>query len=152
LVPIFALTLALQYTGTGLAALGFALLKPVSIIDEYIRQNPTTTTALARQFATANGMSGLIGLQQARVMWLSGIPLLLVTLLGLVRGARGRWLVAAPVYSVSVVLTCYYWFQRVPVMAKYNVTWMDVAVATLLALAGGLVLGWLGSKLAGMVE
>jgi hypothetical protein len=151
-VPIFVLTLILQYTGTGLAALGFAIMKPVSIIDEYVRLNPTTTTALARQFATQNGMSGLIGLQQAWVMWLSAIPLLLVAVLSLVPGARGRWLVAAPVYSVSVVLTCWYWFQRVPVMAKYDVTWVHVAVATLLAAAGGLVLGWLGSKLAGAVE
>ena len=152
IVPIFVLTLILQYTGTGLAALGFAILKPVSIIDDYIRQNPTTTIALARQFAADNGMSGLIGLQQAWVMWLSGIPLLLVALLSLVPAARGRWLAAAPVYSVSVVITCYFWFQRLPVMAKYSVTWVDVALAVLLATAGGLVLGWLGSKLAGKVE
>jgi MFS family permease len=150
--PIFVLTLLLQYTGTGLAALGFAVMKPVSIIDQYVIQNPGSTVALARQFASQNGMSGLIGLQQAWVMWLSGISLLLVALLSLVPAARGRWLAAAPVYSLSMVLVSYYWFQRVPVMAKYNVTWADVALAALLATAGGLVLGWLGSKLAGRVE
>ncbi len=150
--PIFVLTLVLQYTGTGLAALGFAVVKPIVLIDEYIRQNPESTTALARQFTQENGMSGLIGLQQAWVMWLSGIPMLLVALLSFVPAARGRWLVAAPVYSVSVVLTCYIWFQRLPVMAKYDVTWVHVALATLLATAGGLVLGWLGSKLAGAIE
>jgi hypothetical protein len=151
-VPIFGLTLVLQYTGTGLAALGFAILKPVAILEDYIRQNPGSTVSLARQFTQENGMSGLIGLQQAWVMWLSGIPMLLVALLSLVPAARGRWLVAAPVYSVSVVLTCYFWFQRLPVMAKYDVTWLHVAAATLLAAAGGLVLGWLGSKLAGAIE
>lgn len=150
--PIFVLTLVLQYTGTGLAALGFAILKPASLLEDYIRQNPQSTVALARQFTQANGMSGLIGLQQAWVMWLSGIPLLLVALLSFVPAARGRWLAAAPVYSVSMVLTCTVWFQRLPVMAKYDVTWMHVAAATLLAAAGGLVLGWLGSKLAGAIE
>jgi hypothetical protein len=150
--PIFILTLILQYTGTGLAALGFAMLKPVSIIDEYVRLNPTTTVALARQFASDNGMSGLIGLQQAWVQWLSGIPLLLVALLSLVPWARGRWLAAAPLYSVSLVLTCYYWFQRLPVMARYDVSPIDIALATLLAAAGGLLLGWLGSRLAGAIE
>ena len=99
---------------------GFAILQPVSIIDEYVRLNPTTTVALARQFAGENGMSGLIGLQQAWVQWLSGIPLLLVALLSLVPWARGRWLVAAPLYSVSLMLTCYIWFQRLPVMARYR--------------------------------
>jgi hypothetical protein len=150
--PIFVLTLVLQYTGTGLAALGFAALKPVSIMDEYVRQFPESTASLARQFTSENGMSGLIGLQQAWVMWLSGIPLLLVALLSFWRAARGRWLIAAPVYSVSVVITCYVWFQRLPVMAKYDVTWLHVALATLLAASGGLVLGWLGSKLAGTLE
>jgi hypothetical protein len=151
-VPIFVLTLILQYTGTGLAALGFAILKPVSIIDEYIRLNPTTTVSLARQFASDNGMSGLIGLQQAWVQWLSGIPLLLVALLSRVPWARGRWLVAAPLYSASLVLTCYVWFQRLPVMARYDVTWAHVALATLLSAAGGLLLGWLGSRLVAAVE
>ncbi len=152
IVPIFALTLVLQYTGTGLAALGFAILKPVSVIDDYIRQNPQTTLALARKFVSENGMSGLIGLQQAWVMWQSGLPLGLVALLSLVPAARGRWLLAAPVYSVSLVLTCYVWFQRVPVMAKYDITWAHVAQAAFLATASGLVLGWLGSKLAGAIE
>lgn len=150
--PIFALTLILQYTGTGLAAVGFAIMRPVSIIDEYVRLNPTTTVALARQFASQNGMSGLIGLQQAWVQWLSGIPLLLVALLSLAPWARGRWLVAAPLYSLSLVLTCYLWFQRLPVMARYEVTGIDVALAALLSAAGGLLLGWLGSKLAGAIE
>lgn len=151
-VPIFALTLILQYAGTGFAALAFAVLKPVSILGDYIRQNPQSTIALAREFAARNGMVGLIGLQQAWVMWLSGIPLLLVALLSFWPAARGRWLLAAPVYSVSLVLTCYVWFQRLPVMAKYDVTWVHVAAAAILAASGGLVLGWLGSKLAGAVE
>jgi hypothetical protein len=151
-VPIFVLTLVLQYTGTGLAAVGFAILKPVSVLEDYIRQNPESTPALARQFTQENGMSGLIGLQQAWVMWLSAIPMLLVALLSFVPAARGRWLTAAPVYSISVVLTCYFWFQRLPVMAKYDITWVHVAAAVFLAAAGGLVLGWLGSKLAGAIE
>jgi MFS family permease len=151
-VPIFVATLLLQYTGTGLATLGFAAVKPASLLEGFIRENPESTVALARQFTLENGMSGLIGLQQAWVMWLSGIPLFLVALLSFVPAARGRWLIAAPLYSVSVVLTCYIWFQRLPVMAKYDVTWGHVALAVLLAAAGGLVLGWLGSKLAGVVD
>lgn len=150
--PIFVLTLILQYTGTGLAAVGFAIMQPVSIINEYVRLNPSTTVALARQFASDNGMAGLIGLQQAWVQWLSGIPLLLVALLSLAPWARGRWLMAAPLYSLSLMLTCYVWFQRLPVMARYDVTWAHVALATLLSTAGGLVLGWLGSKFAGAIE
>jgi hypothetical protein len=151
IVPIFVLALILQYTGTGLSQVGFAILKPVSLIDAYILLNPQSTIALARRFGVENGFTGLIGLQQAWVMWLSAVSLGLVALLDLWPAARRRMLLAAPVYSLSLVVACYFFFQGMPVMAKYTITALDVAAAACLACAGGLLFGWLGLRLAGLV-
>ena len=146
ILTVLALALALQYIGTGLAALGFAILKPVSVMEQYVRDNPDSTIAMVRLFSRETGFTGLIGLQQAWVMWMSAVPLLLVALLDLWPAARRRMLIAAPVYSVSLVITCYLWFQRAPVMSGYAITWVHAAEAAVLAAAGGLLLGWVGLR------
>jgi hypothetical protein len=147
-LPVLALALALQYTGTGLAALGFAILKPVSEMEQFVRDNPQSTVALVRLFARESGFTGLIGIQQAWVMWLSAVPLLLVAALHLWPAARRRMFLAAPVYSLGLVLFTAVWFQRTPVLSTYAITPLDVLGAALLAVVGGLITGWVGSWLA----
>ena len=146
--PALALTLALQYTGTGLSALGFNILKPVSEMDQFVRDNPQSTVALVRLFAHESGYTGLIGLQKAWVMWLSAVPLLLVAALHLWPAARRRMLWAAPVYSLGLVLFAAIWFKRTPVISTYAIGPLDVLIAAVLAVAGGLVTGWVGYELA----
>jgi hypothetical protein len=61
----FGLALLLQYVATGIAAAGFAILQPVSVIEEYILLNPDSTAAKSREFAALIGNNGLIGFHQA---------------------------------------------------------------------------------------
>jgi hypothetical protein len=151
-LPVVAGCLALQYLATGLASLGFAVLKPVSVMEEFVRQNPTAMVSLAREFGRLNGFSELIGLQQAWIMWLSAVPLALVSLLDLWPALRTRPWLAAPVYSVSLVLGCFALYQRLPIMAAYAIHTGHVLVAVALAAAGGLVMAWLGQKLGGLAD
>jgi hypothetical protein len=57
------------------------------------------------------------------------------------------WL-AAPVYSVGLVLFTAVWFARTPVLSTYAIGPVDVLAAALIAVAGGLVMGGVGNWLA----
>jgi hypothetical protein len=141
------LALGLQYMATAIAAAGFALLKPVSVIDQYVLLFPESTAAKAREFAALLGNNGLIGLHQAWTMVLALPALVLVALVGLVPWARSRPLVLAAVFSVSMVLLAYAQFEMTPALQEYAITGMDLLLATALALAGGLLSGALGLRL-----
>ena len=141
------LALALQYVATGIAALGFAILKPVSIIDQYVLLFPESTAAKARVFAALLGNNGLIGLHQAWTMTLAIPALALVALLGSLPWARRRPLLTVAVFSVSMVLTTYARFEMTPALQDYPITAVHVALAALLALAGGLLTGALGLRM-----
>lgn len=151
-VPVALVCLGLQYIATGLAEVGFVVLQPVSVMEEFVRANPTAVVSLAREFGRLNGFSEMIGLQQAWIMWLSLIPLGLVALLDLRPALRARPWVAAPLYSASLVLVCYGLFQRLPIMATYDVNFGHVLLALALAVAGGLVTAWLGQKLGSLAD
>ena len=142
------LTLLLQYLATGIAAAGFAILKPVSVIDEYVLQNPESTAAKAREFARLLGFNGLIGFHQAWTMALTLWPLALVSALEWIPGARRYPLVAAPIFSVGMVLFSYLWFQQKAVLRAYPIGPLDLLLACGISALGGLLLGWLGLRLA----
>jgi hypothetical protein len=141
------LALALQYVATGIAALGFAILKPVSIIDQYVLLYPESTAAKAREFAALLGNNGLIGLHQAWTMTLAFPALVLVALIGNLAWVRRRPLLMAAALSVSMVLIAYALYGLTPALRDYPITGVDVALAALLALAGGLLTGALGLRL-----
>ena len=141
------LALALQYVATGIAALGFAILKPVPFIDQYVLLNPQSTAAQARQFAALLGNNGLIGLHQAWTMTLAIPALVLIALLGNLAWARRRPLLLGAVFSIATVLLTYARFEMTPALRDYPITGVDVALAALLALAGGLLTGALGLRL-----
>ena len=150
-LPALGLTLLLQYLATGIAAAGFAILKPVSVIEEYVLQNPESTAAKAREFASLLGFNGLIGFHQAWTMTLSFLPLVLVSLLELIPWARRYPLVAAPVFSIGMVVFSFIWFQQIPVLKAYPVTGLDLLLACGISGLGGLLMGSLGLKLARLV-
>jgi hypothetical protein len=141
------LALALQYVATGIAALGFAILKPVSIIDQYVLLYPESTAAQAREFAALLGNNGLIGLHQAWTMTLAFPALVLVALIGKFAWVRRRPLLMAAAFSISMVLIAYALYGLTPALRDYPITGVDVALAALLALAGGLLTGALGLRL-----
>jgi hypothetical protein len=149
---IFSLALLLQYVATGIAAAGFAILKPVSVIDEYVRLNPESTAAKAREFAGLLGFHGLIGFHQAWTMTLSAAPLAMVALLELFPWARRNLLLAAPVYSAGMVLFSFLWFKQVPPLNSYPITGLHLLLAILISVSGGLLTGSLGLRLASLVE
>jgi hypothetical protein len=146
------LALALQYLATGVAAVGFALLKPVSIIDQYVLLYPESTAAKAREFAALLGNNGLIGLHQAWTMTLALPALALVALFGNLTWVRRRPLLVAAAFSISMVPITYALFGLTPALRDYPITVVDVALAALLALAGGLLTGALGLWLTRGVE
>jgi hypothetical protein len=147
-VPVFVLALLLQYLATGISALGFAILKPVSVIYQYVLLNPNSTAALARKFAALLGNNGLIGVHQAWTMTLAAPALVLVALLGLFPWARRRPLLAAPLFSIGMVLSSALWFEFKPVLQDYPLTGIQLVQACLLAGTGGLLTGSLGLRLA----
>jgi hypothetical protein len=146
------LALGLQYLATGIAALGFALLQPVSIIDQYVLLFPDSTAAKAREFAALLGNNGLIGLHQAWTMTLAIPALIVLAVVGLAPWARRRPLGLAAVFSVMMVLLTYLRFQMTPALQDYAVTGVDLLLATALSLAGGLLAGMLGLRLTGRAE
>jgi hypothetical protein len=151
-LPVMALTLALQYAATGISALGFAILKPVSVIDEYVLANPSSTAAMSRKFAALLGQNGLIGLHQAWTMSLFFLPLVVVALLGFIPAARRRPLLAAPLFAVSMVGFSYMWFQQMPALQEYAITNLDVLLAAGIAAVISLITGSLGLRLAEKVD
>jgi len=147
-IVVFAITICLQYLATGISAAGFAILKPVSIVDQFVIDNPQSTLANVRAFAQATGFTGLVGLQQAWWMWLSLIPMVLVSLMEVFPYARRHPLLAAPVFSASLVVISFLWFERTPYLRDYPVTWGHVIIGALISAGIGMLMGWLGLKLA----
>jgi hypothetical protein len=141
---MFALALLLQYAATGIAAAGFAILKPVSVIEEYVRQNPDSTAARSREFARLLGFNGLIGFHQAWTMTLSAAPLALVSCLEFFAWARRRPFLAAPIYSAAMVLFSFLWFKQIPALKGYPISGVQVLLAILISVTGGLLTGVLG--------
>ncbi len=153
-IVLFAigLTLFFQYLATGVAAAGFAILKPVSVIEEYVRLNPDSTAARAREFARLLGNNGLIGFHQAWTISLCILPLALVAALDWIPWAKRRPLAAAPVFSISMVLLSYLGYQGIPTLKNYPITGPDVILACAISAAGGLAAAWLGGRLAGISD
>jgi hypothetical protein len=149
---ILALTIALQYLATGISAAGFAILKPVSVIDEYVRLNPNSTAAVSRQFASLLGFNGLIGFHQAWTMALTAPALALVALLQFVSWASRKPIIAAPVFSVGMVVLSYFWFQLVTPLQNYPISALDLVIAASISAVGGLIMGDLGQRLAQKIE
>ena len=141
------LALALQYVATGIAALGFAILKPVSIIDQYVLLYPESTAAKAREFAGLLGNNGLIGLHQAWTMTLAIPALVLVAVVGGLPWMRRHPIAVAPIFSVSMVLLAFARFEITPALRDYPISAAHVVIAVVLAVAGGLMTGGLGLRM-----
>lgn len=149
---IFAVAISLQLVGIGIAAAGFAILQPVSVITDFIRLNPESSISKASAFISDLGFSGWVGFLQTWSLLLSALPLGLVALLDFLPWARRRPLVAAPVYSASLVAISYIWFKQMPVMRDYAITWPDVFLGGALSASMGIILGRIGLRIARLVS
>lgn len=148
---VFGMAMLLQLIGTGVAAAGFAILQPVSQIDEFARLYPGSGFVKAGEFISQIGFSGWVGIQQAWSLALSALPLVLVSLLDLSSRARRRPLVAAPIYSISLVLASLVWMTQMPLMRDYVVALPDVFLGVAVSVCIGLVAGRIGLHLGRVV-
>ena len=147
---VFALAMFFQIISIGIAAVGFALLRPVSIIAEFIQLHPESYLGTAAQFIAQLGFSGQVGVQQTWAFSMSAIPVGLVALLDRWTWARRHWLIAAPVFSSSVVLFGYFWIKQTP-LRDYAITGFDVLIGVLLSVSIGLIFGSIGLRLCRIV-
>jgi hypothetical protein len=147
LAPLFITALALQALGMTFAEVGFIILKPVSVIDEFVRQNPQSTIGLCRTFTEANGIPS-VGFQQIWATMLSAPAIGLLAFGDRLALLRQRPLLLAPCYALVLTVTCAVWFRFMPAMVNYVTTPLDIALAALIATLGALVCGACALRLA----
>jgi len=147
--PVFAMILsfALGIAGQQIARGGFALLQPVSVIDEAVAQDTSSPIAMGREIAEKN--QAVPPPPWALRLALPLVPAALMAL----ADPRRRPGVAAIVYGMSV-FAAYAWFlSTLPAYAPLTPNGVETAVALALtvayAAAGGLAARWLATQLVG---
>jgi hypothetical protein len=147
--PVFAVVLsfALGLAGQQVARAGFAILRPVSVIEEAVASDRGSPIAVGREIAEKN--QAVPPPSWALRLALPLVPAALMAL----ADPRRRPGTAAIVYGVSV-FAAYAWFlSTLPAYAPLAPTAVETATALAITLAcgaaGGLAAGWLGARLVG---
>jgi hypothetical protein len=144
--PVFAVlvSVGVGLGGQQVSRAGFAIVAPVSFIEEEIAKDPTSALAVGREIATKN--------RAAPAGWLLRLllPLIPAALLSAV-DARRRPLAATLVYGVAL-FAVYAWFlTTLPAYAPLAPGPGSTAMGLLLVLvcggAGGLAARWLSERL-----
>lgn len=147
--PVFAVVLsfALGVAGQQLARAGFAILRPVSVIEEAVAKDTTSPIAIGREIAEKNQAA-------PPPSWplRLALPLVPAAVMALA-DPRRRPAAAALVYGAAM-FTGYAWFlSTLPAYAPLTPTAVETAIALLIAgaagAAGGLAARWLATRLAG---
>src|SRR5437867_6171298 len=120
---------------------GFAVLEPVSTIDEAIAADPTSPVAVAHEMARRNGIA------PGRSMILRWIPLLPAALMALADPLR-RGRLAAAVFGLALVATSAVALGRLPALSHALPSAADSVLALVLALACAVGAGWCAVKVA----
>ena len=121
--------------------IGFAILKPVSNIEEVIAADPTSPIAVAHEMARRNGWV------PGRSLVLRLIPLLPAALMTLADPLR-RWRLAAGIFAVAMVVTSALVLARLPALSHALPSLLDAAIALPVALACAIGSAWCGLKTA----
>jgi hypothetical protein len=137
---------AIGLAGQQVASVGFAIIQPVSFIDEEVAKDTSSPIAVGREIAEKNRAA-------PPPPWALrlALPLVPAVLLALA-DARRRPLAAGVVYGVGV-LAVYAWFlSTLPAFAPLVPTGVETAAALVIAAAcgaaGGLAGRWLATQLA----
>jgi len=120
---------------------GFALLEPVSTIDEAIAADPTSPVAVAHEMARRNGIAA------GRSMILRWIPLLPAALMT-VADPRRRWRLAASLFGLGLLATSAVVLGRLPALSHALPSAADGILAAVIALACAVAAGWCAVRLA----
>jgi len=142
-----ALSFALGIAGQQIARAGFAIVQPVSVIEEAVAQDTSSPIAVGRQIAEKN--QTVPPPSWALRLALPLVPAVLMAL----ADPRRRPGAAAIVYGVSM-FAAYAWFlSALPAYAPLTPTGLETAAALALtvayAAAGGLAGRWLAARLVG---
>jgi hypothetical protein len=121
--------------------LGFALVEPVSTIQEVIAADPSSPVAVAHEMARRNGWV------PGRSMVLRLIPLAPAALMTLV-DPRKRWRLAAGSFALAMVATSALVLGRLPALSHALPSVLDAAIALPVALACAIGSAWCGLKTA----
>ena len=110
-VVVIAISLLVQLSTWAVTDVGFALAKPVSVIDEVLRADDgTSPIAVAHEMARRNGGTPGRSLTARLVPF---VPALVLALLDV----RRRWLVASLAMGAALFLTTSYTMTRAPAFA-----------------------------------
>ncbi len=126
------------------SSLGFALIQPVSHLQEAIAADPTSPIALAHEIARRNGTTPGFSLR------LQLFPLLPAALMAVV-DARRRWRAASLTFGLALVTVTGVMFSRAPALAHALPSASDSVLAAALTAAAALLGGWLALRLADLV-
>jgi len=147
--PVFAviLSFALGIVGQQIARGGFALLQPVSVIDDAVAQDSSSPIAVGREIAEKN--QAVPPPPWALRLALPLVPAALMAL----ADPRRRPGVAAIVFGMSVFVAYAWFLSTLPAYAPLTPNGVETAVALALtiayAAAGGLAARWLATQLVG---
>jgi hypothetical protein len=141
-LAVGALVLAMSILLVG--DVGFALLKPTSVIDEAIAADPTSPVAVAHEMARRNGW--VLG----RSMLLRQILLAPAALMMLAPAIR--WRRTALIFGLALFVTSWAVFARVPAFSQISPTAIETAFAVVVALLCALGTGWCATRLADVFE
>jgi hypothetical protein len=141
-VAVGALMLAISILLVG--DVGFAILKPTSVIDAVIAADPTAPLAVAHEMARRNGW--VLG----RSMLLRQI--LLVPAALVILAPIGRWRRTALIFGLGLFATSWAVFARVPAFSDISATAIEAAFAMVVALLCALGAGWCAMRLADVFE
>jgi hypothetical protein len=139
------LSFAIGLAGQQIASLGFAIIRPVSFIDEEVAKDTSSPIAVGREIAEKNR-----AVPPPSWPLRLALPLVPAALLALA-DARRRPVGAAVVYAVSV-FAAYAWFLSTlpayaPVVPAGAATAAALAIAAAGGAAGGLAARWLAAQL-----
>ena len=123
---------------------GFALLKPTSVIDEVIAADPASPTAVAHEMARRNGW--VLG----RSMLLRQILLAPAALMML--APVSQWRRTALVFGLALFVIAWAVFARVPAFSHISPPAIETAFAVVVALLCALGAGWCAMRLADVFE
>jgi len=132
--------LLVQFSILLIGDVGFAVLQPISTIDEAIAADPTSPVAVAHEMARRNGVPA------GRSMILRWIPLLPAALMTCA-DARRRWKLAATVFSAVLLATSAVVLGRLPALSHALPSPADSVFGLALALAAAVAGGWCAVRL-----
>ena len=133
--------LLVQFSILLIGDVGFALLEPVSTIDEAIAADPTSPVAVAHEMARRNGIA------PGRSMILRWIPLAPAALMT-VADPRRRWRLTASLFGLGLVATSAVVLGQLPALSHALPSAGDSALAVVIALACAVAAGWCAVRLA----